>query len=66
MHATLPITPVGPDLRQTANGFSQTIPGSIGLTVPALGSLYERRMASRSRTLALWSAGEEVRRDRHL
>jgi len=35
MHATLPLTPASPDLRQTANGLAKTIPGRIGLTIAA-------------------------------
>jgi biotin transport system substrate-specific component len=35
MHATLPVTPAAPTLRQTANSLSKTIPGRIGLAVSA-------------------------------
>jgi biotin transport system substrate-specific component len=35
MHATLPLTPASPDLRQTANGLAKTIPGRIGLAFAA-------------------------------
>jgi biotin transport system substrate-specific component len=35
MHATLPVTPARPSLRQAANSLSKTIPGRIGLTIAA-------------------------------
>jgi biotin transport system substrate-specific component len=35
MHATLPVTPASPTLRQTANSLSKTISGRIGLTIAA-------------------------------
>jgi biotin transport system substrate-specific component len=35
MHATLPLTPARPTLRQAANGLSQTISGRIGITIAA-------------------------------
>jgi biotin transport system substrate-specific component len=35
MHATLPVTPACPSLRQAANSLSKTIPGRIGLAVSA-------------------------------
>src|ERR1700722_9288536 len=35
MHATLPVTPASPTLRQAANSLSKTIPGRIGLAVSA-------------------------------
>jgi len=35
MHATLPVTPARPTLRQAANSLSTTIPGRIGLVIAA-------------------------------